>query len=129
MSGRAKIEKLTNTWYGLALFSGLMTVLINGFGLGSIILGVMSTGVSIVLTFFIGRALMSKSRLTRLLMLGLSALFGVFGAIGAAKLALGFFGAWQLGMLLQAGLGGLAAYMNLKSFAVLRDREVKGYFG
>lgn len=133
MSGRAKIEKLTHAWYGFALFSGLMSVLGGGFGPVSLVISiffaVLSTAFSFFVTFLIGRALMHKSGLTRLVLLFLSAILGVLSVLASFKLVGRFFGDWSLGLLMQAAMSALVGYMQLRSFAVLRDREVRAYFG
>jgi len=133
MSGKNKIEKLTHAWYGFALFSGLMTVLGGGFGVFSLAISAffafVSTAISFLITFFIGRALLRKSGFLRLVLLALSAVIGVFSLYASFKLVGRFFGDWSLALLVQALLSAVGGYMQLKSFVVLRDREVRAYFG
>ena len=81
MSGKAKIEGLTNSWYGFAVFSAICSVLMNGIGVWSITKGIVGLLFSWFITFLIGRALIKKSSLTRYLLILVSGLLTVFGAV------------------------------------------------
>ncbi len=129
MSGKAKIEGLTNSWYGFAVFSAICSVLIKGIGLFSIAGAVIGLVFSWILTFFIGRALVRKSSFTRTVLILLSGLFCVLGTVSAAKMTWAFVHDWELSVLLTAAYSAVNTWMNAKSFRTLTDSSVKAYFG
>jgi hypothetical protein len=129
MSGKAKIEGLTNSWYGFAVFSAIVSILINGLGFFSIGGAVIGLLFSWTLTFFLGRALVRKSSLVRALLILVSGLLGAFGAFGAAKMTWTFIQTWELSVLATAAYGAIHTWMHIKSFRTLTDSSVKAYFG
>lgn len=128
MSGKAKIEGLTNSWYGFAVFSAICGVLMNGIGVWSITKGIVGLLFSWFITFLIGRALIKKSSLTRYLLILLSGLLTVLGTIGAGKAAWAFVQSWQLATLAAAAYTAVVTWMNARSFRTLMDGSVKAYF-
>ena len=83
---------------------------------------------SVILTWFIGRRLLAKSSLTRMLLIIVTAISSVMGTVGVAKMGLQFFSTWSLSVALYAGLLAVGVYMNARSFKVLTDKSVKAYF-
>lgn len=129
MTARQKIEGLTNSYYGYAVFGALVSLWNNGIGFFSLIGTAFSFFFSIVLTWFIGRRLLAKSSLTRVVLVLLTGIFSVLGSISVAKMGWTFFQTMSLSVLLYTGLVGVGVYMNVKSFRVLTDKSVKAYFG
>lgn len=129
MSGKAKIEALTNSWYGFAVFSAICSVLIKGIGFFSITGALVGLLFSWTVTFFIGRALIRKSSITRALLIVISGLFSVLGTVTAAKMTWAFVHSWELNVLLTAASSAVGTWMNVKSFRTLTDASVKAYFG
>ena len=128
-TAKDKIEGLTNSWYGYAVFGALLSLWNNGIGFFSLIGTAGSFLFSVILTWFIGRRLLAKSSLTRAIMLVVTGLSSLFGTIGVAKMGYVFFQTWSLSVILYAGLLGVSVYMNARSFKVLTDKSVKAYFG
>ena len=129
MTATQKIEGLTNSWYGYAVFGALLSLWNNGIGFFSLIGTVGSFLFSVILTWFIGRRLLAKSSLTRMLLIIVTAISSVMGTVGVAKMGLQFFSTWSLSVALYAGLLAVGVYMNARSFKVLTDKSVKAYFG
>lgn len=129
MSAKEKIEGLTNSWYGYAVFGALLSLWNNGIGFFSLIGTAGSFLFSVFLTWFIGRRLLAKSSLTRFVLLCITAISSVFGSVAVAKMGWTFFQTWSLSVALYAALTGIGVYMNARSFKVLTDKSVKAYFG
>lgn len=129
MTATQKIEGLINSWYGYAVFGAALSLWNNGIGFFSLLGTAASFVFSIFLTWFIGRRLLKKSSLTRLLMVLVTAVSSVLGSIGVAKMGWNFFQTFSLSTLVYAALTAVAVYMNVKSFRVLTDTSVKAYFG
>jgi hypothetical protein len=129
MSGKAKIEALTNSWYGFAVFSALCTVLRFGFGFFSIGGALFWLLVSWTFTFLIGRALVKKSSLVRFLLVAISGVLTIFGTIGAARFALAFVSDISLSALVSTVYTAVLAWMYARSFRTLTDASVKAYIG
>ena len=128
MGARKKIEELTNAWYGFAIFGGLVALLSRGFGLWSLFVVGSSTLFSIFISWFVGRRLLAKSSFSRfvtLIVAGISSVTGAFGTFNAATQLITSFSFSQV-LLLALIVGG--TWMNIRSFMVLRDPEVKSYF-
>jgi len=129
MSGKAKIESLTNTWYGYAVFSAAVALLNRGIGFFSILY----TGAGLLLTWFlmflVGRALTKKSSLVRALLICITAVMSVTTAIATGKMALSFISSFELSLLAAAALTAVGTWMNAKSLKTLLDPQVKAYFG
>ena len=128
MDAKEKLEKLTNSWYGFAVFTGAATFLMNGIGIFSAIIAAVSVFTSWVFTFVIGRMLMRKSSLTRWVLIVLAGLSAVFGVVGIAGGLYTFVTEWSLMYLFYSGYVALVVYMHAKSIKVLTDTTVKGYF-
>ena len=129
MTARQKIEGLTNSYYGYAVFGAAVSLWNNGIGLFSLIGTAFSFVFSVLLTWFIGRRLLAKSSLTRVLLVVLTGIFSVLGSISVAKMGWTFFQTMSLSVLLYTGLVAVGVYMNIKAFRVLTDSSVKAYFG
>lgn len=129
VSAKEKIEGLTNSWYGYAVFGALLSLWNNGIGFFSLIGTAGSFLFSIILTWFIGRRLLARSSLTRVLLVAITALSSLFGSIAVAKMGYTFFQTWSLSVMLYAALTAVGVYMNARSFKVLTDKSVKAYFG
>lgn len=129
MTARAKIEKLTNTWYGFDVFSGALGVVMGGFGFFSLLWAAFATAISLALTFFFGSRLLAKSGFWRFFLMCASGLLTFFGVLGVLWNAWSFLGAWSLSLLVRVALGALFVSMQLRSFRVLASSEVKSYCG
>lgn len=128
MTARQKIEGLTNSWYGYAVFGAALSLWDNGIGFFSLLGTAGSFLFSVFLTWFIGRRLLSRSTLTRVILVVVTALSSVFGSIGVAKMGWTFFHTWSFSVALYAALTAVGVYMNARSFKVLTDKSVKAYF-
>ena len=128
MSGKAKIEGLTNSWYGFAVFSAICSVLMNGIGILSIVTAFFGLLFSWFITFLIGRALIKKSSLVRFILLALSGLVTIIFAIGTGKAAWSFVQSWQLSLLAYGAYTAVSTWMHARSFRTLMDSSVKAYF-
>ncbi len=129
MTATQKIEGLTNSYYGYAVFGAALSLWNNGIGFFSLIGTAFSFVFSILLTWFIGRRLLAKSSLTRVVLVILTGIFSVLGSISAAKMGWTFVQTMSLSVLLYTALVGVGVYMNVKAFRVLTDKSVKAYFG
>jgi hypothetical protein len=129
MTAREKIEQLTAAWCGLALFSGLISLVQNGLGVFSVLIALLSTAVSIGLALFFGRRLLARSSAWRFVLMVLSAISALFGILAVLKLGWAFLFAWRLSLLLTAVVVLCSTWMCAKSWRVLSDRQVKAYFG
>ena len=129
MTATQKIEGLTNSYYGYAVFGAAVSLWNNGIGFFSLIGTAFSFAFTVFLTWFIGRRLLAKSSLTRVVLVLLTGIFSVLGSVGVAKLGWTFFQTMSLSLLLHTALIGVGVYMNIKAFRVLTDKSVKAYFG
>jgi hypothetical protein len=127
-TARQKIEGLTNSWYGYAVFGALLSLWHGGIGFFSLIGTAASFLFSIFLTWFIGRRLLAKSTMTRLLLILITGFSSVMGTVGVAKMGWTFCQTLSLSVLVYAGLLAVSVYMNARSFRVLTDKSVKTYF-
>ncbi|CAN5816171.1 hypothetical protein BH09MYX1_BH09MYX1_42330 [soil metagenome] len=128
MDGKEKIERLTNSWYGFGLFTGVASFLFNGIGIFSMIGAGISIFVSFCITFVLGRLLLRKSSVTRFGLIVVSGLFSVLGVLGIGSAIWTFFGEWSLSLLVGAAYATIAIYQHVKSINVLTDKSVKSYF-
>jgi len=128
MTATQKIEGLTNSYYGYAVFGAAVSLWNNGIGFFSLIGTALSFVFSIFLTWFIGRRLLAKSSLMRVVLVLFTGIFSVLGSISVAKMGWTFFQTMSLSVLLYTGLVGVGVYMNVKAFRVLTDKSVKAYF-
>lgn len=126
MTGRDKIEKLTNSWYGFNLFGGAALLLMNGIGIFSLVWCGLSTAASLAITFILGRKLMNRSSFTRSALIVLSTIMGILSVIGLV----GSFmrPEFTFHFLIQTIVVGSALSMHVKSLRTLTDRDVKAYF-
>jgi hypothetical protein len=128
MTARQKIEGLTNSYYGYAVFGAVLSLWNNGIGFFSLLGTGASFLFSVFLTWFIGRRLLAKSSLTRVALVILTGIFSVLGTVGVAKMGWTFFQTMSLSVLLYTALASVGVYMNVKAFRVLTDSSVKAYF-
>ena len=128
MTARQKIEGLTHSWYGYAVFTAVLSLWNNGIGLISLFL----TGVWFLFSIFgvwlIGRRLISKGSLTRALLLCVTGLLSVLGTFATVKMGWTFLHTLSLSVALQAAATAIGVYMFARSFKVLTDSSVKAYF-
>jgi hypothetical protein len=129
MTATQKIEGLTNTYYGYAVFGAVLSLWNNGIGFFSLLLTGASFLFSIFLTWFIGRRLLAKSSLTRVALVLFTGICSVLGTVSVAKMSWTFVQTMSLSVLLYTALVAVGVYMNVKSFRVLTDKSVKAYFG
>ncbi|MBX3260744.1 MAG: hypothetical protein KIS78_32160 [Labilithrix sp.] len=129
MTGKAKIEGLTNSWYGFAVFSAIYGVLMKGIGVFSIAGAVGGLLFSWFITFLIGRALVKKSSLTRLVLVFTSGLLTVLGTLSVGRMAWMFVQTWQFGVLASMAYATVGVWMQARSFRTLMDGSVKAYIG
>lgn len=129
MGGKAKIENLTNTWYGFAVLSALVTLLQRGIGVFTLVWGALGLFTSWLFIYLWGRALRNKSSLARTILIVSSGLFTLGGAYNAATYSWAFVHAWELGLILTAAYSAAGAWIMAKSFRTLTDSSVKAYFG
>ena len=127
MTPRQKIEWLTNSWYGFALVSAIISLLSNGIGFFSIVFGGMGLAFSLFVTWVIGKLLLGRSSITRFVLVIFSGLGMVFYALAAAWSAWTFLGEWSLKYVFGTVLALVAASMNARSWKVLTDKGVKSY--
>ena len=130
MDGKAKIEALTNAWYGYTLFAGLVNVV--GALLGARVFGFVAIPIVVAFSVFslfvawvIGRLLLNRSRLTRLVVLVLSAFGLLLNAGGMWRYAAG---PWNVALVPTVLVMGSAMWMQLRTLRTLLDRRVTRYF-
>jgi hypothetical protein len=129
MNGKARLEGLTNSWYGYAAFSALAAIVASGFSFWRIGISVTWMVLSWIVIFFLGRRLVAKSHLTRALLLVISGTLALLGSLSAGRAAWNFVTSWELSLLGTLTYSAISTWMNLRSFATLRDPSVKAYFG
>lgn len=128
--GKSKIESLVSEWYGFVAFTTIVNVILAVLGSGifsiltvPIVLAISAVGLGI--TWVIARLLLARSSLTRILLLALAPL-AFLGELGAAwELVVG---PWSLGMLTTLVLVAAGAWMQLHSFRILLDADVRRWF-
>ena len=128
MTAHKKLEQLTDSWYGFTFFAAVISLLSNGIGIFSLFFTVGSTLFSLFVTYLIGRSLQNRNRLTRVVLIVLSAISACLGTLGLLKLGGAFLGDWSFGLLLQIVVAVAGVFMNVRSFRVLTDRAVKAHF-
>lgn len=130
MDGKAKIQTLTNAWYGYTAFSALVSIgsalLLSGRG-GSLAipLVLVVSLFSFFVSWAIGKLLLQRSSLTRAVVLVFSFL-GLF--VGAANVWHFVVGPWTASASVNAFLVCCGAWMQLRTIGTLLDRSVKSYF-
>jgi hypothetical protein len=127
MNARTKIEGLTNSWYGFAVFSAICSVVVNGLGIFSIASAVVGMLFSWFITFLIGRSLLNRSGTMRFVLVVLTGLFTFFGMLGVGKAAWMFVQTWELRVLAGTAFGAVNTWMLARSFRTLTDASVKAY--
>lgn len=128
MGAKAKLETLTNTWYGFTLFSAVVGLLSNGIGLWSIFWSVVSLGFSLAWVWFLGNRLQNKSRFWRFFLIVASGLMTGLSVVGAAKATWMFVHVWELKLIAAAAISAIYGWVMAKSFRTLTDSSVKAYF-
>jgi hypothetical protein len=127
MTAKQKIENLTNAWYGFELFAGAVGLVQGGLGFFSLIFAALSTLIGLVLTWVIGRKLLAGSSFTRIVLLVLSPLSLLAGAVVAWKGFGMLFDSFSLGLVLQLVLTVSGLWMNARSLRVLTDSSVRAH--
>ena len=128
MTAKEKIEKLTDTWYGYTLFANGVSLVINGIGFFSIAFTAMATIFSLFVTFLIGRWLLGRSSFGRLVVLCLSGIGLVAGALAVLRFGAMFLDEWSIAALAQTIVVACGVLVNLRSLRTLTDTSVKSYF-
>jgi hypothetical protein len=127
MTAKEKIEKLTNSWYGFDVFSAVVSfVFVNGIGIFSGIFSAMGLFISLFITWWIGRNLMNKSSLQRVVLLVFSTLFMLLGMLGIGRTL--WSAEWSLSLFGYVAWSSIGVYMHAKSINVLTDKDVRAYF-
>ena len=125
MSARAKIEELTHGWYAMVVIGFLAGLVTGGFGFFNLFFSGFALMFGLALTWWLNKKLLGKSSLVRLVLVVLSGIGLVFGALGMVKFV---FASWSFTSLVMAGVLAGNWWMNLRSFLTLRDSSVKAYF-
>lgn len=128
MSGKAKIEKLTHAWYGFDVTSAVVSFLLGSWGILSIVSGAIGLAISLFITWAIGRALLGRSSLMRLVLLFFSGLFTVTGILGVGRMTMMLFESFSLSLIGGIAWACVSVYMLGRSFTTLLDRDVRAYF-
>jgi hypothetical protein len=129
MSAKEKIRGLTTAWYGFSLFVGLANLAMNGIGIFSLVGAAIATVFGITMSWVIGRFLLARSSFVRVVIVVLSVVGMIASVLGAGGSLLSVFRGAPLWTSLVMSVLMLAnASMNLRSFRVLTDDDVKAYF-
>jgi hypothetical protein len=137
MTARQKLQTLSNSWYGYALFCALVSlfqiratgILSMAIGLTlSLVLNAVMLVISLALVTFFARKLLARSSATRAFLVFVSGLCTVLGVLGTAGAAWAFLGHWSFAGIVSIALGAISVWMNARSFGVLTTRDVKAYF-
>jgi hypothetical protein len=128
-TAKEKIEGLTHSWYGLVVFSAIYSVLENGLGIFSMIATGIWTMFMLTVVWFLGRRLVNRSSLTRVVLVVVSALGTLLGGYAVARMGWAFLHEWSLSLLFHAVFGAGAVALYVRSFRVLTDSSVKAYIG
>lgn len=129
MGAREKIEGLTRSWYGLVVFTSVFAVLENGLGVFSTVATGIWTLFMITVVWFLGRKLLNRSSLTRVLLILVSGLGTLLGGYAVARMGWAFLHEWSIMLLLHAVFGAGAVGLYIRSFRVLTHDSVKAYCG
>lgn len=127
MSARAKIEWVTNSWYGFAFASALVGLLSGGLGIWSMFTTGFSLFVSLGFIWFFGKSLLARSSMIRMFLLVASGIGLVLGVLALGKTAMLFLATWKLKLILQGIVTFIWIGMLGRSLRTLRDAEVKAY--
>lgn len=128
MGAKAKLETLTNTWYGFVLFSAVINFLANGIGLWSIFTSVVGLGFSLAWVWFLGNRLQNKSSFWRFILVVSSGVMTGMSILGAVKATWMFVHVWELKLIAAAAFSAVYGWLMAKSFRTLTDSSVKAYF-
>jgi hypothetical protein len=137
MNAKQKIEKLTRSWYGYALFAAVLSVLslqASGplglmIGLGmSVVLNAIALVISIAITTFLGRKLVHRSNGTRIFLVVVSAIGAVLGVLATLSGVWAFLHEWSLAAVCNVVMMAACTMMNARSFRVLTETTVRAYF-
>lgn len=130
MKGKSKIEGLTSEWYGFTVFSFLVNGLLALFGTGvfavvAVPLVIGFAVIALAINWGIGRLLINKSSLTRIVLLVLQPIGIVCGGLYVWELVTG---PWSIGMALNMLVAVAGTWMYVHSFMTLLDKDVRAYF-
>lgn len=127
--GAKKIESLTNTWYGFAVFSALVLLLQRGIGLFNLVWGGLGLLVSWFFIYLWGRNLRNRSALTRYFLIAVSGIMTLVDGYGAVQYSWAFVHAWEIKLILAAIYAAVQGWIMAKSFKTLAlDSSVQSYF-
>src|SRR5438105_711913 len=98
MTGRAKIEGLTNAWYGYVLTSAVLSFLAGSWGIFSIAGRLTGLGISLLIVWAIGRSLVKKSSLMRTVLLLVTAFCTITGVLGIGRATLYLFDSFSFSL-------------------------------
>jgi hypothetical protein len=153
MTGKQRIEQLTQTWYGFAVFGALASVvqtmlwpfsaalLFSPMKLAltfvgaamatvvAIVLNVIGLAIGLFVIHLFGRALVGRSSLARVFLVVVSVIGVVLGALSALKLLWAGVFHVSLSPLLQGVVAAAAVLLYVRSYRVLTDPSVKSYIG
>lgn len=137
MNAKQKLEQLTRSWYGYAVFAAILSVLsiqasgalslVIGLGL-SIVVNAIGLVLSIAFTALLGRKLVNRSAATRTFLVIFSGLFCVLGILGTASAAWDMLHLRSLASLCSVVMLASCTVLNGRSFGVLRETAVRAYF-
>jgi hypothetical protein len=130
MEGKAKLEALTNAWYGYTLFAALVNIVsafLGGgiFGFVAIPFVIFFSLFSLFVAWAIGKLLIKRSGLTRFVVLVLSPLGLLIGTLSMWRFITG---PWSLSGMVSALVLVCGMWMQLRTLKTLLDRSVKNYF-
>lgn len=128
MTATQKIEGLTNSWYGYAVFTSALALWDRGIGIFSFLVTLFGFGVSCLIAWFFGNRLKNKSSFWRAILLIGSTLAMALGAISSVKMGMSLFSSFSLSTLFTMGIAVVGTTMNLKTFRVLTDSQVRAHF-
>jgi len=127
MSARAKIETLTNSWYGFSVVSAAWGFWESGIGMFSAIFALLGLFVSLGLTFFFGRRLLNKGGITRVFLLVVSFIGLVSWGLGTYGFAREMMTSFRFGLVFDIAFALASVSMYFKSLRTLADSQVKAY--
>jgi hypothetical protein len=153
MTARERIQKMTHTWYGFTVFAAVASVVqvalwpfspgllfspmklaftFVGAAFGivvAILLNLFCAAIGLGVAYLLGRGLLARSSLTRLVLLVLSPIAALFGAYSALTLAWAGLTSFSLSTLVGAAVTAIAVTLYVRSFQLLTDPAIKAYVG
>lgn len=151
MTARQRIEQLTQTWYGFTVFAAIasvVTVALWPFSAGllfspaklaltvvgsafamvfAIGLNVVALVIGLFVVSLLGRALLARSAVTRLLLVVLAPVLGVLTAYASLQQLWSGLSHLAMAPLLSGAVSGIAVSLYLRSWRVLTSQAVRDY--